>query len=62
MSNRNPDKAVATHEGFDGSFSGTHQRQILAGLQLDPTARLRWLERTLADLQRLRAGTVKPSR
>jgi len=57
-----PDESAATHEAFDGSFSGNRQRQILAGLQLDPTDRLRWLERTLAELQRLSAGTVKPNR
>jgi hypothetical protein len=57
-----PDETADTHEAFDGSFSGTRQRQILAGLELDPTARLRWLERTIADLQRLSAGPVKPGR
>ena len=38
---------------FDGSFDGTRRRQLLAGRELDPAARLRWLERTLEELRRL---------
>jgi hypothetical protein len=43
---------------FDGTFEGTRQRQILLGLELEPAERLRWLERTMAELRALkgRAG------
>jgi hypothetical protein len=43
---------------LDGTFEGTRQRQILLGLQLEPAERLRWLERTMAELRALkgRAG------
>lgn len=46
---------------FDGSFDATTRRQILLGLELDATARLRWLEETMAELARLR-GLAKPPR
>ena len=46
---------------FDGSFDATTRRQILLGLEMDATARLRWLEETMAELARLR-GLAKPPR
>ena len=50
------DSKNAQHVGdapFDGTFEGTTRRQLLLGLELDATARLRWLERTMAELHRL---------
>jgi hypothetical protein len=44
---------------FDGSFDGTRRRQILAGLQLDPAARLRWLEERMDELFRLRGKAAE---
>ncbi|HYC61895.1 MAG TPA: hypothetical protein VEK79_20250 [Thermoanaerobaculia bacterium] len=38
---------------FDGSFAGTEERQRIRGLELEPIERLRWLERTLAEMRRL---------
>jgi hypothetical protein len=38
---------------FDGTFEGTRLRQLLAGLELDPAGRLRWLEARMAELRRL---------
>lgn len=46
-------------EPFDGSFEGTRRRQILAGLELTPAARLRWLEERMEELFRLR-GKASP--
>jgi len=62
MKDEKAEHGIVLPDAFDGSFEGTRHRQILAGLQLDPPARLRWLERTIADLQRLRSGAVKPTR
>jgi hypothetical protein len=53
-SNGNPREAE-----FDGSFDGTRHRQILAGLQLDPAARLRWLEERMDELFRLRGKAAQ---
>jgi hypothetical protein len=50
----------AVDKTFDGTFAGTVRRQILLGLDLDATARLRWLERTREELFRLR-GLAKSS-
>ena len=49
--------ASDSHE-FDGTFEGTRRRQFLLGLELEPAERLRWLERTMAELRALkgRAG------
>jgi hypothetical protein len=44
---------------FDGTFDGTMRRQILLGLELDYTGRLRWLERTMCELARLRGLAKK---
>ena len=41
-------------DDFDGSFEGTRLRQILAGLELNHTERLRWLEERMSELMRLR--------
>jgi hypothetical protein len=41
-------------EEFDGSFEGTRLRQILAGLDLNHTERLRWLEDRMTELMKLR--------
>ena len=46
---------------FDGSFEGTRRRQMLAGLQLDPAARLHWLEKTMEELFRLQGKATPPS-
>jgi hypothetical protein len=53
MSSESEPKSVADSP-FDGTFDGTMRRQILLGLELDYTARLRWLERTMRELVRLR--------
>jgi len=45
---------------FDGSFEGTRRRQILAGLRLDPAARLRWLEERMDELFRLQGKAALP--
>jgi hypothetical protein len=45
--------------GFDGSFDGTRRRQILAGLDLSPVERLRWLERRMTELRALQ-GKASP--
>jgi hypothetical protein len=42
---------------FDGTFEGTRRRQILLGLELEPAERLRWLERTVAELRVLKGRT-----
>jgi hypothetical protein len=44
----------AADEPFDGTFEGTVRRQIRLGLELDPVSRLRWLDRTMRELVRLR--------
>jgi hypothetical protein len=60
MSDRKPDPAP-TEPPFDGTFEGTRRRQILAGLQLDPAARLRWLEERMDELRRFQgAANRKP--
>jgi hypothetical protein len=47
--------------GFDGTFEGTQRRQILAGRALTPAERLRWLERRMAELRKLK-GAAAPGR
>lgn len=44
--------------GFDGSFEGTQRRQVLAGLDLTPTERLRWLEQRMAELRKLKGAAA----
>ena len=56
-SDRQPDEIE-----FDGTFDGTRRRQILAGLQLDPAARLRWLEERMDELFRLRGKAAPPAK
>jgi len=48
---------------FDGTFDGTRRRQDLAGLELTPTERLRWLEERMTELLRLkgRAAAETPT-
>jgi hypothetical protein len=41
-------------EDFDGSFEGTRHRQLLAGLDLTHTERLRWLEERMSELTTLK--------
>jgi hypothetical protein len=51
-------------EDFDATFEGTRRRQALAGLELNHTERLRWLEERMAELKRLRGkatATERPS-
>jgi hypothetical protein len=43
---------------FDGTFEGTRRRQVLAGLELDYTERLRWLERRMTELFRLKGNAA----
>ncbi len=50
---------VADSPEFDGTFEGTRQRQILLGLELEPAERLRWLERTMAELRALKGRAGK---
>jgi hypothetical protein len=47
---------------FDGSFEGTQRRQILAGLALNPGERLRWLERRMTELLRLKGKAALQDR
>ncbi len=47
-------------EPHDGTFEGTRRRQLLAGLELEPVERLRWLERTMDELRRLRGKAAPP--
>ena len=62
MNDESPDLPPAEPR-FDGTFEGTRLRQILAGLQLDHTARLRWLEERMAELFRLQGRvTAEPLR
>lgn len=49
----------STLDGFDGTFEGTRRRQELAGLDLTPAERLRWLEERMTELLRLK-GTAVP--
>jgi hypothetical protein len=48
------DRQRAADPRFDATFDGTVRRQIMLGLDLDATERLRWLERTREELLRLR--------
>lgn len=45
---------------FDATFEATQRRQVLAGLELDPAGRLRWLEERMTELFRLQ-GLARPS-
>ena len=40
-------------DDFDGSFEANRRRQWLLGLELEPVERLRWLERTMAEMRKL---------
>ena len=44
---------------FDGTFEGTRRRQILLGLEIAPAERLRWLERTMAELRALKGRATQ---
>ena len=45
---------------FDGTFEMTRRRQVLAGLELDHTERLRWLEAKMTELMKLQGkATVR---
>lgn len=44
---------------FDGTFEGTRRRQILLGLEIEPAERLRWLERTMAELRALQGRATQ---
>ena len=46
-------------DDFDGSFEANRRRQFLLGLELEPVERLRWLERTMAEMRKL-LGRAKP--
>lgn len=59
MSDQTPDPKVDLRE-FDGTFEGTRRRQILLGLSLEPLERLRWLERTMAELRELQGRACSP--
>jgi len=54
----------STHDesaSFDRGFGGHALRQARMGLRLTPAERLRWLERTMDELQRL-LGRAKQGR
>ena len=46
-------------DDFDGSFEANRRRQFLLGLELAPVERLRWLERTMAEMRAI-LGRAKP--
>jgi hypothetical protein len=45
---------------FDGTFEVTRRRQVLAGLELDHTGRLRWLEARMSELVRISGNAAAP--
>ncbi|MEO8035319.1 MAG: hypothetical protein ABI837_12865 [Acidobacteriota bacterium] len=55
-----PEGSSAEFPGFDGSFEGARRRQVLLGLGLEPAERLRWLERTMAELRSLQGRARIP--
>jgi hypothetical protein len=50
------DQSPSDVREFDGTFEATTRRQVLLGLELDATARLRWLEERMAELLRLKGA------
>ncbi|HXH37267.1 MAG TPA: hypothetical protein VNN08_01430 [Thermoanaerobaculia bacterium] len=57
MNARDPESEWA---GFDGTFEGTRRRQELAGLELTPAERLRWLEERMTELLKLKGRAAPP--
>jgi len=58
------DRSHRPGEGFDRGWDGHRRRQARMGLALSPLQRLRWLEQTMEEMQRLlgRARTVRRAR
>ncbi len=54
-----PDAPRPEPDDFDGSFEANRRRQFLLGLELEPVERLRWLERTMAEMRTV-LGRAKP--
>ena len=46
-------RARPTRDGFDRGWEGHRRRQARIGLALTPLERLRWLEQTMEEMQRL---------
>jgi hypothetical protein len=46
---------------FDGTFEGTRRRQMLLGLEMTYEERLRWLDRTMAEMRRILGKAQEPT-
>lgn len=53
MADRETGRRPPHDGGFDSGYAGHRRRQARLGLSLSPVERLRWLERTMAELQSL---------
>jgi len=58
----NADDPESGWADFDGTFEGTRRRQDLAGLELTPAERLRWLEKRMTELLKLKGKAVPSDR
>ena len=64
MKHDGSDQPHRSMDGFDRGWDGHRRRQARIGLALTPVQRLRWLEQTMEEMQRLlgRARTVRQER
>ena len=53
MKHDESDRQHQSVDGFDRGWDGHRRRQARIGLRLTPLQRLRWLEQTMDEMQRL---------